>query len=169
MEKKLTDGINSQMNFEIYSAYIYLAMSSYLKGIGLNGAANWMKVQAQEEMVHVNDFYDFLHDRGECPELAAINKPPVKWDSPLAAFEHAYKHEQIVSSRINKLVDMALDIRDHAANAFLQKYVSEQIEEEASVHDVVQQLKLVEGAPQGLFMVDRELGQRVFTPPVKKA
>ena len=169
MKKELTDGINSQMNFEIYSAYIYLAMSSYLKGLGLNGAASWMKAQAQEEMVHVDDFYDFLHDRGECPELAAIDKPPVKWDSPLAAFEHAYSHEQIVSSRINDLVDAALAGRDHAANAFLQKYVSEQIEEEATVNDVVQQLRLVEGAPQGLFMVDRELAKRVFTPPVKKA
>jgi ferritin len=168
MEKRLADGINSQMNFEIYSAYIYLAMSSYLKGIGLNGAANWMKVQAQEEMLHVDDFYTVLHDRGECPELAAIDKPPVKWDSLLAAFEDAFRHEQIVSSRINDLVDTALEIRDHAANAFLQKYVSEQIEEEASVSDVVQQLKMIEGAPQGLFMVDRELGQRIFSPPVKE-
>ena len=168
MEKRLADGINSQMNFEIYSAYIYLAMSSYLKGIGLNGAANWMKVQAQEEMLHVDDFYTFLHDRGESPELAAIDKPPVKWESPLAAFEDAFRHEQIVSSRINDLVDTALEIRDHAANAFLQKYVSEQIEEEASVSDVVQQLKMIEGAPQGLFMVDRELGQRIFSPAVKE-
>ena len=168
MEKRLADGINSQMNFEIYSAYIYLAMSSYLKGIGLNGSANWMKVQAQEEMLHVDDFYTFLHDRGECPELAAIDKPPVKWDSPLAAFEDAFHHEQIVSSRINDLVDTALEIRDHAANAFLQKYVSEQIEEEASVSEVVQQLEMIEGAPQGLFMLDRELGQRIFSPPVKE-
>jgi ferritin len=168
MENKLAQGINSQMNFEIYSSYIYFAMSSYLKGIGLNGAANWMQVQAQEELVHVGDFYGFLHDRGEAPELSAVNKPPVKWASPLAAFENAFKHEQVVSARINDLVDEALKCRDHAANAFLQKYVNEQIEEEANVNDVVQQLKLIEGAPQGLFMLDRELGQRVFTPPVKK-
>ncbi len=168
MEKELAAGINDQMNFEIYSAYIYLAMSSYLKNLGLNGCANWMKVQAQEEMIHVDDFYDFLHDRGACPEFSAIDKPPVKWDSPLAAFEHAYQHEQIVSARINDLVDMALKYRDHAANAFLQKYVNEQIEEEANVNDVVQQLRLVSNAPQGLFMVDRELGQRVFTPPQDK-
>lgn len=169
MEDKLADGINSQMNFEIYSSYIYLAMSSYLKSIGLNGSATWMQVQAQEELVHVSDFYEFLHARGAVPELSAVHKPPLKWDSPLAAFEHAFKHEQVVSARINDLVDEALKCRDHAANAFLQKYVNEQIEEEANVSDVVNQLKLIEGAPQGLFMLDRELGQRVFTPPVKKA
>ena len=162
MHEKLVKNINEQMNFELYSSYIYLSMASYLKSLNLNGFANWMDIQVQEEIAHVTKFYAFLHDRGENVEFGAIQKPQHKWDSPLAVFEHALAHEKIVTKRINNLVDQAAKLSDHATLNFLQWFVGEQVEEEASVTSVIQQIKLVGDA---LFLLDRELGQRVFTPP----
>jgi ferritin len=162
MDKKLVESLNSQMNFELYSSYIYLSMASYLKSLDLNGFANWMDIQVKEELAHVNKFYNFLHERGENVEFESIDKPQNKWDSPLAVFEHALAHEKIVTKRINDLVDMSIACSDHATSNFLQWFVGEQVEEEASVISVVQQIKLVGDA---LFLLDRELGQRVFNPP----
>jgi ferritin len=165
MNIKMQEAINSQVNFELYSSYIYLSMSSYLKSLNLNGFAHWMEIQIQEEIAHAMKLYNFLHERGGRVELETIQKPKVNWHSPLDAFEDAYKHEQIVTGRINSLVDLALELRDHATNAHLQWFISEQVEEESNVLGIVQQMKLAEGSPNGLFMLDRELGQRVFTPP----
>jgi len=162
MDKELVKSLNSQMNFELYSSYIYLSMASYLKSLDLNGFANWMDIQVKEELAHVDRFYEFLHDRGENVEFDAIPKPQHKWDSPLAVFEHALEHEKIVTKRINDLVDQAAKVSDHATLNFLQWFVGEQVEEEANVISVVQQIKLV---GDSLFLLDRELGQRVFTPP----
>ncbi len=162
MDKELVKSINGQMNFELYSSYLYLAMASYLKSLNLNGFANWMDVQAREEIVHMMKFYNFMHDRNAEVELDAIAKPQNRWDSPLAAFEQAFKHEQIVTKRINALLDRAAGVSDHASLNFLQWFVGEQVEEEANAMDVIQQIKLVGDA---LFMLDRELGQRVFVDP----
>ena len=165
MNKELVKCLNSQMNFELYSSYIYLSMASYLKSLDLNGFANWMDIQVQEEISHVTKFYEFLHDRGENVEFDVIPKPQHKWDSPLAVFEHALEHEKIVTKRINDLVDQSIGFSDHATSNFLQWFVTEQVEEEANVMSVIQQIKLV---GDSLFLLDRELGQRVFTPPVEK-
>ncbi|MDD5596696.1 MAG: ferritin [Victivallaceae bacterium] len=162
MDKKLEKSLNDQLNFELYSSYIYLSMQSYLKSLDLNGFANWMDVQVKEELTHVLKFYDFLHNRNAEVEFEAVSKPQHKWDSPLAVFEHALKHEKIVSKRINDLVDLATKVGDHATVNFLQWFVGEQVEEEANVVSVIRQIKLV---GKSLFMLDRELGQRVFTPP----
>jgi ferritin len=124
-----------------------------------------MRAQTQEEAVHAMKIYDYINERGGRVILKAIDEPAVKWKSPLAAFEAAYKHEQLVTGRINDLVDLAIKEKDHAANTFLQWFVNEQVEEETSADAVVQQLKMAEGAPGALFMIDREMGQRVFTPP----
>ena len=163
MDKELVKSINDQMNFELYSSYIYLSMASYLKSLDLNGFANWMDIQVKEELAHVDKFYNFLHARGENVEFDAIPKPQHKWDSPLAVFEHALEHEKIVTKRINTLVDQSGKVSDHATLNFLQWFVSEQVEEEESVMSVVKQIKLV---GKSLFLLDRELGQRVFNPPV---
>jgi ferritin len=165
MDKKLVKAINDQLNFEIYSSYLYFAMSSHLKSMNLNGFANWMDVQAKEEMTHVMKFYNYLHDRGEDVELEAVDKPPKSWKSVQEIFEQAYKHEQLVSSKINKLADMSLAVKDHATNVFLQWFINEQIEEEANALNVVQQVKMFKDSPNGLFMIDRELAQRVFVDP----
>ena len=165
ISKKIEEALNGQVNAEMYSAYLYLSMESYFKSLDLNGFANWMRVQTQEEMVHAMKIYDFINGRGGRILLKAIEGPPTQWDSPRAVFEAAYTHEQKVTGLINGLVDLAIKEKDHATHTFLQWFVNEQVEEEASADTVVQQLKMMENAPGGLFMLDRELAQRVFTPP----
>jgi ferritin len=165
MNVKMQKAINNQINFELYSSYIYLSMSSYLKSLNLNGFANWMEIQVQEEIAHAMKLYNFLHERGGNVEFGEISKPKAQWETPLDAFQNAYEHEQIVTSRINALVDLALELKDHATNAHLLWFVNEQVEEESNVLGILQQIKLAGGSANGLFMLDRELGQRVFTPP----
>ena len=164
--KKVEQALNEQVNAEMYSAYLYLSMESYFKSLNLNGFAKWMRAQSQEEMMHAMKIYDFVIERGGRVLLKPIEGPQTKWDSPLDVFEAVSKHEQKVTGLINNLVDLAISEKDHATNSFLQWFVSEQVEEEASADEVVQQLKMMEKAPGGMFMLDRELGQRVFTPPV---
>ena len=144
---------------------LYLSMEAYFKSLNLNGIATWMRVQTQEEIAHAMKIYGFIDERGGRITLKAIDGPQTKWDSPLALFMDVYKHEQKVTSMINNLVNLAIEEKDHATNTFLQWFVNEQVEEEASADQVVQQLKMMEKAPGGMFMLDRELGQRVFTPP----
>ncbi|MHC4560390.1 MAG: ferritin [Planctomycetota bacterium] len=165
ISKKIEDALNEQVNAELYSAYLYLSMESYFKSLNLNGFANWMRVQTQEEVAHAMKIYDFINERGGRVLLKAIEGPSTKWDSPLALFEAVYAHEQKVTGLINNLVDLAIKEKDHATNTFLQWFVNEQVEEESSADEIVQQLKMMENAPGGMFMLDRELGQRVFTPP----
>ena len=168
LSKEIAETLNSQMNFEMYSANIYMSMATWFDEKNLTGFANWMKVQYSEEMFHFTKLYNFINERGARVLLAGMPAPKIEWDSPLAAFENALAHERIVTGRINDLVVQASEAKDHATVNFLQWFVGEQVEEEASVDGVIQQLKLMEGAPGGLFMLDRELGQRVFTPPAKE-
>jgi ferritin len=169
IDEKMQEALNKQLNAELYSSYLYLSMSAYFQSVNLAGFANWMRVQAQEELAHALKFYDYVNERGGRVVLQPVDEPPSEWDSPLAVFEHVYEHEQKVTGLINKLVDLAVEARDHATNNFLQWFVSEQVEEEASADEVVQKLKLVGDAPGGLFMVDRELAQRVFVAPAATA
>ena len=169
IDEKMQEALNKQLNAELYSSYLYLSMSAYFQSVNLSGFANWMRVQAQEELAHALKFYDYVNERGGRVVLPAVDEPPSEWDSPLAVFEHVYEHEQKVTGLINKLVDLAVKARDHATNNFLQWFVSEQVEEEASADEVVQKLKLVGDDPSGLFMIDRELGQRVFVAPAATA
>ncbi len=158
--------LNDQMNFEMYSANIYLAMAAYFDSLGLSGFSHWMQIQYQEEMVHTMKFYHFINERTGRVKFAALPEPPFDWASPLAAFEDALAHEKIVTGRINDLMTLAMDTKDHATANFLQWFVAEQVEEESSADAVIQKLTLSEGATGALFMIDGELGQRVFTPPV---
>jgi len=164
IKERMQESLNRQLNAELYSSYLYLSMSAYYSSINLKGFANWMNVQAQEELMHAMKFYNFIIKRGGKVTLSVIEAPPKEWDSPLAAFEHVSKHEQKVTSLINDLVDLSISEKDHATNNFLQWFVTEQVEEEASADEVVQKLKMVGESSGGLFMLDRELGQRVFTP-----
>lgn len=163
--KKALAAINDQINFELYSGYIYLAMAAHFRDQGMNGFANWMEVQQQEETFHAMKMYRHLAERGGRIELKAIAQPPKSWKSPLAAFEHALEHEQLVTARIGRLVDLAILEKDHASANFLQWYVNEQVEEEANADALVQQLKMSKDAPGALIMIDRELAARVFIPP----
>jgi len=163
--EKIQQAFNEQLNAELYSSYLYLSMSAYFESINLPGFAHWMRCQAQEEIVHAMKFYNFICERAGTVKLAAIDGPPTAWESPLKAFQDAYSHEQKVTALINNLVDLAVQNRDHASNNFLQWFVAEQVEEEASADKVIQSLKLAGDQGGGLFMIDRELAQRVFAPP----
>ncbi len=165
MDEKLANAINDQVNFEIFSSYLYLSISSYFQTKNLNGFANWMNIQAHEELAHSMKLYNFLHEREADVEFNEIPKPPKTWDSVLAAFEDAYAHEQKVTERINNLMDTALELRDHATHTHLQWFISEQVEEEANVLSVIRQVKMVQDTPNGLFLLNKELAQRVFIDP----
>jgi ferritin len=161
-DNEMEEALNKQVNAEMYSSYLYLSMSASFESISLKGFAQWMKVQAQEEMAHAMKFYSFIFERGGKPELLAIDKPPSEWKTPLQAFEAVYKHEQKVTSMINALVDMALEKKDHATKSMLNWFIDEQVEEESSANEVVQKLKLIKDHTQGLFLLDKELGVRAF-------
>jgi len=162
----MEEALNKQVNAEFYSAYLYLAMAAYFESIDLAGCAKWMYAQTQEEIVHGMKIYDFINERGGRVKLDKIEAPQVEWESPLAVFEHAYAHEQHVTSLINNLMNLAIEEKDHATQIFLQWFVTEQVEEEASANEVVQKLKLAGTSSGGLFMIDRELGQRQMPIPV---
>ncbi len=165
LNKKMEQAINAQINAELYSSYLYLAMCAHFESVSLGGMATWMRMQAQEELFHAIKMYDFVHERGGKVTLSAIAKPPGQWKTPLAVFTAVLEHEQKVTGLINDLVNLALDERDHATNIFLQWFVTEQVEEEASASTIVDKLKLIGTDANGLFVLDNELGQRVFTPP----
>ena len=157
---KMLEAMNEHLNVEYYSAYYYLSMSAYFHDSNLNGLGSWMRMQYQEELIHAGKFYDFINDRDGAVKLQQIAAPPNKWDSPLDVFQDALKHEQEVTQKIYDLVDLSLEMRDHASNTFLQWFVTEQVEEEATASEIIQQLKLVGNDGNGLFLLDRELGQR---------
>ena len=165
LTEKMEAALNGQVNAELYSSYLYLAMATYFAEKDLPGFANWMRIQVAEEQFHAMKMYDYVLERGGKVSLGAIEAPPGGWKSPLEVFEETLKHEQKVTGLINDLVYLARDERDNASEIFLQWFVAEQVEEEDNASTIVGQLKLIEGSPQALFLFDRELGQRVFTPP----
>ena len=160
LSDKMQDALNGQLNAEFYSSYLYLSMNAYFKSVNLDGFANWMYYQVQEELTHSMKLYDFINQRGGKVNLLQIEAPSTEWGSPLAVFEATLEHEQKVTALINELVELALAEHDHATNIFLQWFVSEQVEEEESVSGVLEQLKLMGEAKGGLFMIDRELAKR---------
>ncbi len=165
MTKKMKKALNNQINAELYASYLYLAMCAWFESQGLTGFASWMRVQVQEEMFHAIKIFDYIHQRKEEVALEAVAKPESRWESPLAVIEGAVKHEQKVTGMINDLVNCAIDEHDHAANQFLQWYVAEQVEEEASFGAVHDKLRLVGNDSAGLFTLDLEMSKRVFVPP----
>lgn len=167
LNNKIEQAVNKQINAELYSSYLYLSMASYFNSVDLSGCAGWMHAQTQEEIVHAMKMYDYVNEAGGRVILDAIERPQDSWDSPLAVFEHAYKHEQLVTGLINDLMNLAIEEKDHATQIFLQWFVSEQVEEEASASGVVNRLKLA--GDHGLFMVDKELGQRAMPIPLPQA
>jgi ferritin len=154
------DNMNQQINAEFYSAYLYLSMAAHFEGENLHGMAHWMQVQAKEEAGHAMKFFKYIVERGGRVRLTAIAAPPNTWDSPQAVFEAVYKHECHVTSLINKLVELAVAEKDHASGVFLQWFVNEQVEEEASASEILHQIKMLGDSKQGLFMLDRQLAQR---------
>ena len=164
VSENMEKAINEQLNAEMYSGYLYLSMAAYFEDQDYPGFAQWMRVQAQEELDHAMKFYDYLNTRGARVTLTAIEAPQTEWDSIEAVFKHVLEHEQMVTSLINNLVNIAIEEKDHATNQFLQWYVEEQVEEEESAMEVLGKIKRAGGAANILYMLDSELGSRVYTP-----
>ena len=165
LSQKMQDALNEQMKNEFFSAYLYMAMAGYFQNEDLPGIANWMRVQALEEMTHGEMFFKFLCDAGGRTHLLPIDGPQNEYKSPLDVFESGLTHEQFVTERIGKLMDLARAENSHAAQIFLQWFVTEQVEEESNFSLIIKKLKRVEGDGRGLLMIDQELAQRVFVPP----
>jgi ferritin len=161
ISKKMEEALNAQINAEMYSAYLYLSMAADFEDKNLPGFANWMYMQAQEEFGHAARFYNYISEQQGKVKLAAIDAPQTEWANPVAVFEAVYKHEQYVTSLINNLVSLAMEEKDFASNIFLQWFVTEQVEEESNASSLLAKLKMVGDNVQGLFMMDRELAQRV--------
>ena len=160
LSSKLQDAFNKQINAELYSSYLYLAMAAYFESKDLKGMANWMVIQSAEEKAHAMRFYDFINDRGGRVLLAQIDAPKSEWKSPLEAFEEAYKHEIKITGMINDLMTLVAVEKDGAGHDFLEWFCREQVEEEANAQLIVAQLKLVGDNGVGLYMIDQQLGQR---------
>lgn len=158
--KKMQDALNKQINEEMFSSYLYLSMSADFQSKNLSGAAAWMAVQAQEETSHAMKFFHYIIERGGEVDLLAIEKPQKSWKTPLEAFKDAEKHEQHITKCINQLVDLAVKEKDYATQNLLQWFVNEQVEEEASVGEIVAKLEMVSESRNGLYMMDKELGKR---------
>ncbi len=160
IKDKVAKALNAQIREELASGYIYLAMAAYFEDADLPGFAQWMKIQAGEEYGHAMKFFAFINEREGTVELEDIKAPAKPWESPLAAFEAAYDHEKYISDKIDGLVKLAEDENDRPTASFLKWFIDEQVEEEASTIAVVKKLKQVGKSPQGLYLLDKELGSR---------
>ena len=166
ISEKMQAAFLDQINKELYSEYLYLSMKAYFTHHNLMGFANWMDVQVQEEHAHAMGMYDYVLERGGYITLEAIEKPQNTWENPLELFKAVLAHEEYVTSRINALMDVAEEERDRAALIFLNWYLKEQVEEEASVGGVLAQLEMIGDDKSGLFALDKELATRTFVAPV---
>lgn len=162
LKEKVLKAINQQINNEYFSAYLYLSMSAWFQGKGLPGFANWMFIQYQEELTHGNKFFKYVHERGSQVVLQPIAQVETEFSDIIEVFEKTLKHEQFVTDSINKIQDIAIAESDHATQSFLKWFIDEQVEEEANGQEILDTLKLINGQGNGIFMLDRELRQRVF-------
>ena len=160
LSKKMEEALNKQINEEFYSYYLYLSMSAWFASKSMEGFARWMSMQAQEEMIHTMKFYNHILERSAKVKLLQINEPKSEWQSPLEIFENTLEHERHITGCINSLVRLAMDENDFASNSFLQWFIDEQVEEEATANNVLDQLKAIGDNSSGLFMLDREMAGR---------
>ncbi len=163
VSKKMTEALNGQLQKEMYSAYLYLGMSAWCSEKGFNGGAKWFRLQYDEEMIHAMKVYQYMLDQGAHIELLTIKATRTEYKSLLHCFETSLTHERSMSEAFNTLCDAAIKEKDHASYTFFQWFVNEQVEEEATVSDVIAKLKLV-GDGNGLFMIDNQLAERVAAP-----
>ena len=158
--KAVQDAINDQINKELYSAYLYLAMSAHFESVNLPGLAKWTRVQSKEELGHAMKFYDYVVDRSGRVNFAAVEKPTSQWKTSLEVFNQIYEHEQKVTASINKVYEVALKENDYATQVLLQWFISEQVEEEKNASEIVAQLEMVEAHETAVLMLDHRLGKR---------
>ncbi|MBU0469072.1 MAG: ferritin [Candidatus Omnitrophica bacterium] len=161
MDKKLEKLINEQITKEYYSSYLYLSMAAYFESMSLAGFTAWMKIQAEEEMIHMRMFFTYINERGGRVILEAIDKPPADFESIKDVFEQTLEHEKLVTASINNLYKASKDINDNASTIFLQWFITEQVEEEKNARDILDRLALIKEDPMGILMLDKELGARL--------
>lgn len=169
LSEKMQEALNDQMKWEFYSEFLYLAMAGYFKSLSLDGFANWMVVQAEEERTHALMFFNYIDEAGGRPYIRAFDQMENEYDSVIDVFKATVEHEKLVTRRINDLMSMALEEKDHATANFIDWFVKEQVEEVAGPQKILDQLELVKGDNRAVLMLDRELGQRIYTPPASAA
>ena len=165
ISQQMHDALTAQLNHEFYSAYLYLAMSSWLEDHSLRGFAHWFRVQGQEELAHAMIMHNYILDRGNRIVLSGVETPRSEYDGLLDLFEIALGHERQVTSNFNAIAALAVAENDFATSSFTQYFIDEQVEEEAAFRDLIDQLKLVGDKGQAIFMLDKDLSQRTFVPP----
>ncbi len=156
----LNAALNKQIEKEIFSAHLYLAMSSWFDAQGLPGCAGWMRTQYDEEMIHAMKIFDYVNEAGGAATVPAIASPPAEWSTAIDAFSAAFEHEQQITQSINELYDLAGSEHDNASRVMLQWFITEQVEEEASVSLIVDQLKMIGEDRAALLVLDQRLGAR---------
>ena len=164
LKAKMAEALNSQITKEAYSSYLYLSMAGYFENLTLPGMAKWMRVQSMEESCHALIIFNYVCEQGSTPVLGPIKAPPRAFKSVEEAFAAVVEHERAVTASIHALMDLALDLRDHATKQFLEWFVKEQVEEEASAAAMLQQVQRVKEG-QALFVLDKDAGARVFALP----
>ncbi|MBP7145937.1 MAG: ferritin [Acidobacteria bacterium] len=160
LSKTIEQALNEQVTVEFQNNRLYLAMSAYFQSMNLTGFAAYMRAQAEEENGHAVRLIDYIQDRGARVSIGALEAPPFSWDSPLAAIEDAYKHEQNNTERINQIIARSHKESDFATTLSLQNLVTEQVKDEATAHEILEKMKLLASAPSGLYLMDREMWQR---------
>ena len=164
LNKKIESALNAQVNAEMWSAYLYLSMAAYLHANGQPGMCKWFEVQFEEEQDHAKILFNYIIQRGGRVDLQPIDAVPTSWESPLAVFENALTHEQKVTSLINNLFALTAAENDYATQSMLKWFIDEQVEEEENAQTIIDNLKMIQGNGYGLFMLDKELGARTYTP-----
>lgn len=164
ISKNILKLLNEQIQKEFHSAYLYLGIEAYFEDQGLKGMANWFRVQAQEEQDHAMKFFNYVNEVGGLAELGTIEKVTSTYTSPLEAMKASLHHERYITNSIYKIVDLAVEERDHKTNSFLQWFVDEQVEEEANAEENVKNLELVNDSPNGVFMINKEMAARAYVP-----
>ena len=165
LSKRMEEALNAQINAEFWSAYLYLSMAMYFENAGYKGVANWFAVQFKEEQDHAMIFYNYLVSRGGRVELKAIDAVKTKWESPLEAFEDTLQHEQKVTSLINDINALAVELKDYATQNRLVWFIDEQVEEEETAQKMIDSLRMIKDNPYAVYMFDKELAARTYTTP----
>ena len=160
LSKTVQNAMNEQIKNELYSAYLYLSMAAHFESTNLPGFAHWMKIQATEEVKHSMKFFEYINERGGKVTLKAIDQPVADFKTPLDVFTMAFKHEQKVTGMIHKLYELALKENDYPSQIMLQWFVKEQVEEEKSAENIIEQLKMAGDSSAALLMADRQFAQR---------
>ena len=160
LDSKMEVAFNQQVNAELWSSYLYLSMSYDMDNKGYEGIASWFALQAKEEFEHATRIMKFIGDMDGKVALMPIEEVRQEWFSPTDAFADTLMHEKLVTEKIHKLMNMAIELKDYATQNMLKWFVDEQVEEEDSARKILEKLKKIEDSPAGLYALDHELGKR---------